>query len=60
MSSDTPFGFSNPDDDPDRKKEGEGSSGGESGAGNPFAFGLPGGGGTDVGEPNPRSHVLRP
>ena len=45
MSSDTPFGFSNPDDDPDRKKEGEGTSGGESGAGNPFGFGLPGAGG---------------
>lgn len=37
--SDTPFGFSNPDDDPDRKKD-EGSG---SGGGNPFGFGLPGG-----------------
>ncbi|MFD6897772.1 zinc-dependent metalloprotease [Rhodococcus sp. NPDC060086] len=44
--SDTPFGFSNPDDDPDRKKDG-GSDSGASGSegGSPFGFGLPGSGG---------------
>ncbi|MBH0121874.1 zinc-dependent metalloprotease [Rhodococcus sp. CX] len=46
--SDTPFGFSNSDDDPDRKKDdssGTGGSGSEGGAsgGFPFGFGLPGG-----------------
>ncbi|NLV81093.1 MAG: zinc-dependent metalloprotease [Rhodococcus sp.] len=44
--SDVPFGFSNPDDDPDRKKDG-GSGSGDSGSGGaggfPFGFGAPGG-----------------
>jgi len=40
--SDTPFGFSNPDDDPDRKKD-EGSGSGFGGM--PFGFGMPGSGG---------------
>lgn len=44
--SDTPFGFSNPDDDPDRRKD-EGSGSGGSGGGIPFGFGLPGSGGGD-------------
>ncbi|MCU1641558.1 MAG: hypothetical protein JWN03_1833 [Nocardia sp.] len=42
--SDIPFGFSNRDDDPERKP-GDESSG--SGANNPFGFGGPGGGGFD-------------
>lgn len=42
--SDTPFGFSNPDDDPDRRQD-EGSGHGGAGGGMPFGFGLPGGGG---------------
>lgn len=62
--SDTPFGFSNPDDDPDRRKdsgsgaegsgaegagpEGAGSQGGATG-GFPFGFGAPGAGGAPFG-----------
>ncbi|WP_305092121.1 zinc-dependent metalloprotease [Prescottella sp. R16] len=54
--SDLPFGFSSPDDDPDRKKDAGGGQGGSSGQPfgfDPSAFGLGGAGGPVGGNFNP-------